>query len=275
MKLLNELQTICHRTGIKGFFFESEEALMEVKKSDLEKVVRDLLTKNNTLKLWNFNLPAGKTCPGSTVWCGGGKTKEGKCVEKGRCYGVEGKGKYGVPNVAKGQHRRWDATKHPMFVEAMVSEIKRKRDNFAIRIHGTGDLYTVKYFNRWLKIIKRLPDRKFYLYTRLWRKGTKWRERLDKAEDDNPNLTIWWSTDPTSGVPKKARRLTFVDDEKYGGKYHPDMPDVNCAKQLSKDGKDKGCSGCDDPCYTKDGQVRIDDPYNPQKKTFLFHGPGK
>jgi len=103
------------------------------------------------IKCWS--LPPIKTCPKSTDEC------------ENFCYALKSWKQY--PNVRKAWNRNLKQTKEDGFVEAMVDKIKRYRKLTAVRIHVSGDFYSQDYFDKWVKIANKLPEVKFYSYTRV------------------------------------------------------------------------------------------------------------
>ena len=59
------------------------------------------------------------------------------------------------------------ATIQPDFVQSMHAEIGRwKRKIKAIRVHDSGDFYSMPYLVDWLRIARMNPDVKFYAYSK-------------------------------------------------------------------------------------------------------------
>lgn len=173
-----------------------------------------LLTWNKTLGCATFNLPAGLSCPGRSVWC------------EQRCYAC--KGNFTYSNVKNSQSQRWLATQDlGLFIDAMVDEIARKGYKL-VRIHSSGDFYSLDYFRAWLDIARQCPTVRFFTYTRTWRLA-EYRSALSEAEELS-NFTLWWSTDPTTDIPTDAPRTTFILDPQHGY-YSREMPAPNCQKQ--------------------------------------------
>lgn len=106
-------------------------------------------TSKNALKTATFGLPRGKTCP-----------QAGTC--KRVCFG--GKGSYLYPSVKACQARRLVATKAASFEVRVQAELTKGRFQ-AVRVHDTGDFYTLSYLKRWLKLARSNPNVLFYAYT--------------------------------------------------------------------------------------------------------------
>ena len=110
--------------------------------------------KKASLKTYNFDLPAIKTCPFAD-----------KC--KVYCYAT--KGFYQMPSVKAKFERNLAASKLDSFVSEVQSDIdqlKAKGNIDAIRIHSSGDFYNEEYLNKWIEIIANNQDIVFYAYTK-------------------------------------------------------------------------------------------------------------
>lgn len=87
----------------------------------------------------------------------------GSC--KAFCYATVGQQAF-----ASGVKRRaaaFKATLDPAFVQNMHAEIQRwKKKIKAIRVHDSGDFYSMDYLKSWLEIARLNPDVKFYAYTK-------------------------------------------------------------------------------------------------------------
>jgi hypothetical protein len=68
--------------------------------------------------------------------------------------------------------------------------VKRKRA-CVVRIHESGDFYSVAYFKKWIEIAKKLPGKTFYAYTKSWFIA----QHLDELPD---NFIIIFSLDKTN-----------------------------------------------------------------------------
>jgi len=84
---------------------------------------------------------------------------------KSFCYATVGQQAF-----ASGVKRRaaaFKATLNPAFVQNMHAEIARwKRKIKAIRVHDSGDFYSMDYLKAWLEIARLNPDVRFYAYTK-------------------------------------------------------------------------------------------------------------
>jgi len=106
--------------------------------------------KKLSRKVGNFSLPPRRTCPFFGI-CG-----------KAYCYAVSAD-KFRNVTCA-----RWDnfwATRRPTFIDEMVARIIQMRLK-VMRIHESGDVYNSAYAEIWGKIARRLPEVRFYMYTK-------------------------------------------------------------------------------------------------------------
>jgi hypothetical protein len=121
--------------------------------------------KKHGIALYNFGIPAYKSKTGLVTCPAAGTCKIG-------CYAQQGAYIFG--NVAPVFEWRLQVTlDSALFLRVMTDELfeaKRKADKqgkrLVIRIHDSGDFYSVQYWKTWEIIIKRFPDVHFYAYTK-------------------------------------------------------------------------------------------------------------
>ena len=126
----------------------------------------NLLTQNskmkktslkNNAKIFNFSIPAYKTKSGK-VTC----PFADACVKY--CYAQ--KGNYTrYPIVQEVQEKKYEISKQNNFNSLMNAEIKKKKATH-IRIHDSGDFYSVKYLSKWVQIAEHNKEVIFYAYTK-------------------------------------------------------------------------------------------------------------
>ena len=126
----------------------------------------NLLTQNskmkktslkNNAKIFNFSIPAYKTKSGK-VTC----PFADACVKY--CYAQ--KGNYTrYPIVQEVQEKKYEISKQNNFNSLMNAEIKKKKATH-IRIHDSGDFYSVKYLSKWIQIAEHNKEVIFYAYTK-------------------------------------------------------------------------------------------------------------
>ena len=125
----------------------------------------NLLTQNaklkktseiNKMRILNFSLPAYKTKDNKTV-CPFAKD----CIKY--CYAQKGNYKY--PSVIKGLNNRYELSKTADFVPQMNATIILQRPTH-VRIHDSGDFYSIEYLLKWVDIANTNKDVIFYAYTK-------------------------------------------------------------------------------------------------------------
>ena len=188
------------------------------------------LSNDKLGEMVNWSLPYGPTktggsCPGSSEWC------------KEFCYAAGGQ----VAMHRKEYTQNLKESKKPDFADRMIRAIRSLGNGTArymgmdkkkgmlvekrvprvkdktFRLHVSGDFYSVKYVNDWIKITKALKDDgwRFYTYTRCWR---------PQAQKEAPgilsairnlkklsNVEIMASTDPKTGPAPSDFRESGVD----------------------------------------------------------------
>ena len=110
----------------------------------------------NNMRVLNFSLPAYKTITGKTV-CPFAKD----CVKY--CYAQ--KGNYRYPSVVKGLNNRYELSKTADFIPQMNATIILERPTH-VRIHDSGDFYSIEYLQKWVQIANDNKGVIFYAYTK-------------------------------------------------------------------------------------------------------------
>ncbi len=160
----------------------------------------------NNMRVLNFSLPAYKTITGKTV-CPFAKD----CIKY--CYAKKGNYKY--PSVIKGLNNRYELSKTDEFVPKMNATIILERPTH-VRIHDSGDFYSIAYLNKWISIANDNKEVIFYAYT----KSIKFFKPSKKASTDfllPKNLKIIFSegskTDNLINVAKDRHARIFKSKE--------------------------------------------------------------
>jgi hypothetical protein len=133
--------------------------------------------------IFTFNLPAVETCPGLSQACSD-------------CYAQ--RGRWLFANVQAALARNLEMANCPSFVEEMTAEIERRQIKL-VRIHSSGDFFSVAYTEKWLEIVQALPQLTFYAYTRSWRIPEI--AAVLRQMADLPNFKLWLSCDADTGLP--------------------------------------------------------------------------
>jgi hypothetical protein len=120
--------------------------------------------KKHGISLYNFGIPAYKSQSGLITCPAAGSCAKG-------CYAQQGAYVFG--NVKPVFEWRLQVTQSDEFVSLMQAELdaaKRKAakrgQRVVIRIHDSGDFYSVPYLKRWLAIMDANKDVHFYAYTK-------------------------------------------------------------------------------------------------------------
>jgi len=108
-------------------------------------------SKINNVRLFEFNLPAIKTCPFAK-----------DCVSY--CYAD--KGTYLYKNVQNKYRYNLEQTKNAIqFQIDIQTELYIKKVEY-VRIHSSGDFYSLKYLKQWIAIAQNNKNIVFYGYTK-------------------------------------------------------------------------------------------------------------
>ena len=113
-------------------------------------------SKLNNAKIWGFDLPAYKSTTGKVI-CPFAKD----CIK----YCFAKKGTFLYPVVKNKYESNYKISKQDNFIALIQDEIDNKKITH-IRIHNSGDFYSPKYLNKWVKIAENNPDIIFYGYTK-------------------------------------------------------------------------------------------------------------
>lgn len=120
--------------------------------------------KKHGIALYNFGIPAAESKTGLITCPAAGACKKG-------CYAQQGAYRFG--NVAPVFEWRLEIAQSDDFIALMQAELKiakfkakRAGQRLVIRIHDSGDFYSVPYLRKWLAIIGMNPDVHFYAYTK-------------------------------------------------------------------------------------------------------------
>ena len=113
--------------------------------------------KINNASIYAFDLPAYKTKTGK-ITCPFAK----HCIKY--CYAQ--KGAYTWSPAQNKHNENYLNTKQNDFIAVIQDEINRKRKITHIRVHSSGDYYSPKYLNKWVKLAENNPNTIYYSYTK-------------------------------------------------------------------------------------------------------------
>lgn len=187
----------------------------------------------NSVFVWN--IPPVSTCPGRSSWC----TKY--------CY--NGDDRPDIYPIGIWADNWWGCVHDRQSVkESIIGKIRNSPGKTALRIHSSGDFFSVEYINMWIEIVDLCPDVDFWAYTRSWTVPILLESLYELKE--RINLQLFASWDDTMRPPPKDWRLSFVD------KHLPESKNItlNCPEQYNLS-KDKTCASCRYCLIDKEGDV--------------------
>ena len=159
-----------------------------------------------------WNLPPVATCPGASEWC------------TVHCYNAD-------PRTdifpLKKWLNNWALSHHtPKIVEKYIVHAIRSVDGkVALRIHSSGDFYSIPYIRLWQRIVKSLPETDFWTYTRSW----VFNDLLAELETLRllKNIQVFASWDTTMPPPppewRKAIVVSTADEIQSSGIICPEQ----------------------------------------------------
>lgn len=116
------------------------------------------------------------------------------------CYAL--KGRYSFPNVQNALYRRLESLKDPLWVEAMVTQIKSSKTKW-FRWHDSGDVQSVSHLKLIAEVCRQCPDVTFWLPTREYAFVTGYMQKEAKPK----NLTIRLSAHKVDTAPPSGYGL--------------------------------------------------------------------
>ncbi len=171
-----------------------------------------------------WNLPPVQTCPGASQWC------------TTYCYNGQDR-----PETYK--FDRWRANLYRVLHEPehLADEISEQlapcNDSrpAAVRIHSSGDFFSVDYCSFWLEIVRRHPRVRFWAYTRSWVVDDMYGTLVALSRESNMQLLLSW--DHTMRKAPPGWRMSYVLDP---GASAP-TPAVACPEET---GRAESCATC-------------------------------
>lgn len=124
-----------------------------------------------------FNLPAGKTCPGA-LYCksfavldaNGKRTIQDTQHTEFRCFAASSEVQYDAVFYSRAHNMQLivNAIRESNCVELINDSIQhhKTRKTSKVRIHESGDFFSVEYLNAWIEVAKMNPDLQFYCYSK-------------------------------------------------------------------------------------------------------------
>jgi hypothetical protein len=170
-------------------------------------------------KFYIFNLPAEKTCPGSTEFC------------RNKCYAKKAEKIY--PSVLPCRMNNLNESKEKDFSSKVINFLNKNKKREFFRIHEAGDFYDQNYLNKWIEITNNFPEIKFLAFTKSF--------NLDFSNvPKNLQLVMSIMPDTTKEAPKK-----------FPTAYAGNCKGMNKEKTLECPGSCTNCGMCWDLSKTK------------------------
>lgn len=174
-----------------------------------------------------WNLPAVATCPAASPWC------------LSRCYNADSRAEV-FPIADWLDNWSWFMTDPERLAERICGQILDAEGTVAVRIHSSGDFFSVPYITFWSDIARRSAGAAFWAYTRSWADPAL--SGPLEALAALPNVHLFASWDRSMPRPPAGWRVSFVLDD-------PDDPipeDVIGPSTLcpEQDGRAANCASC-------------------------------
>lgn len=187
------------------------------------------LSKTSKMGCYSFSLAAGGTCPGSIDLA----TKEVSEVCK-FCYAKSGA--YLFKGTKQVRQDNYDAIKSETFVEDFVKVLE---GHTKIRLHDSGDIFSVSYAEKIYEIASRTPHVMWWAPTKSF-KFKKFDEVFAKLSS-LPNFSLRYSADNYDEVLDTDQINSAVITEDYDLSVNKD---VFVCPAPSNDGKCGNCIAC-------------------------------
>lgn len=129
------------------------------------------LARYKNCKVTSFDLPAGHTCPSADECHSFADKITGKITDgancKFRCYAASMEARYSASR--KAHWRNYEAIVSCKTVDKMAELILSELplDVKIVRIHASGDFFSKKYFQAWVKVAETRTDIRFFGYTKI------------------------------------------------------------------------------------------------------------
>lgn len=174
-----------------------------------------------------WNLPAVATCPGASRWC------------RRSCYNADSRADV-FPVHEWMENWAW-FLHHPDQLRTQITDqLTAATAPAAVRVHSSGDFYSVPYIHFWSEIAQDHPTVRFWAYTRSW-VIKELRDGLDLLRQ-LPNFQLFASVDHTMVSPLQDWRLAIVVDAIAGVKKTP--ASFLCPEQIGRLSNCLSCGYC-------------------------------
>jgi hypothetical protein len=163
---------------------------------------------NKRMNIPTFSLVSEHTCPNATELC------------KKNCYAKKAERAYQNVLISR-MENTFDSLK-ATFSSDIYNQIIHKKSKY-IRIHESGDFYSQEYLNKWFRICRLFPEKKFLAYTQMF--NLDWSNKPD-------NLILYWTIWPDSKIIPIRGLMAYVIDNGRGRvpKYNFRITGHKCKK---------------------------------------------
>lgn len=152
-------------------------------------------------KIFVWNLPPVVTCPGISDWC------------RQNCYNADDRQK--IYPIRQWRENLWwvlngrGELKEKILAQLAACETK----STAVRIHSSGDFFSLGYIAFWLDIIRQNPKVLFWAYTRSWAVPELYERVIELGRIKNVSLLLSW--DDTMKQPPRgfAKSIVYNSNE--------------------------------------------------------------
>ena len=147
------------------------------------------MAKRLAKRIKAFTLPSGWTCPAAKDCLSKADRETGKITDGPdtifRCFSASSEAQY--KNTRNMVWRNFDAIRTSKgddleLADLLQSQLPKAFD--ILRIHVGGDFFSQKYFDAWLEVARRMPEKHFYAYTKSL---NFWLKRVDEIP---PNFAL-------------------------------------------------------------------------------------
>ncbi|MCP4551781.1 MAG: hypothetical protein GY834_07020 [Bacteroidetes bacterium] len=179
----------------------------------------------NSIFVWN--LPSVSACPAASNWC------------MKNCYNAD-------PRIDKFPVSEWQANwwwsiHNRAELKIIINEqLKSAEKPCAVRLHSSGDFFSIEYINFWHDIVNMNPDISFWAYTRSWNIENLLFPLSQLRNLNNFQLFASWDESMNSNPPPDWR-ISLVIDDLSKGKELDRNKDYSCPEQF---GKKLNCASC-------------------------------
>jgi hypothetical protein len=112
-----------------------------------------------------------------------------------------------LDSVQVAHEANWSEAKRSDFVARVNAQILLEYIH-TVRLHASGDFYSVAYLNKWIAIARKNRHVRFFVYARCWtRKDYLAALRILSRL---PNVQVWLSTDRTMDRPPRIKGMRIA-----------------------------------------------------------------